>query len=65
MQPTALILLWQQDSSHCLRTLPDGIQLSYHLPLRLQLVDARQSQGAAVPTQSLAVILPHHKGYYQ
>lgn len=68
MQPTALVLLWQQDSgsSHCLRTLPDGIRLSYHLPLRLQPVYAwQQSQGAAMHTQPLAVVLPDCEGYYQ
>lgn len=68
MQPNALVLLWQQDggSSHCLRTLPDGIQLSHHSPLRFQPVYAwQQSQRAAMPTQPLAVVLTHCKGYYQ
>lgn len=39
MQPTALILGWQQDSgsSHSPRTVPDGIGLSQCSPLRLGL----------------------------
>lgn len=52
MQPTALILLRQQDSgsSRCPRTLPDGIRLSQPSPLRLQPAYAWQrSWGAATP----------------
>lgn len=68
MQPTALILLWQQDSgsSHRPRTLPDGTRLSQHSPLRLQPVYPQQrSQGAAMPTQPLAVVFSQCEGYNQ
>lgn len=68
MQPTALILCWQQDSgsSHCPRTLPDGTQLSHHSPLRLQPAYPRQrSQGTVMTTHSLGVLFSHCKGYNQ
>lgn len=68
MQPTVLVLLWQQDSgsTRCPRTLPDGIWLSQHSPLRLQPPYAWQrSRGAATPQLKAERAQPHHKVYSQ